>query len=312
MDLQYLRNGKSHVGKPIKKFGTLDIHVVETTPVVWKDKLYLMQWSRNSCPRNPEKRNFHCLRDMENGTFIAKHAYDHIFGSAYTENDVMYTFAIDNRNTELQNKISVFRSSDLENWEEKTAIEMPEEWTLFNTSVCRGGDGRYVMAIEAGSPEEIIGERFTMIFARSDDLLNWEIMPYDRCIYTKNRYSACPCLRWSDGYYYMIYLEGLPAYRWAPYIVRTADFENFDLAVKNPFIFYGDEDKNIIDRSMFSNEEIEYIESAVISNISDIDMCEYKGKTVISYSWGNQLGHEFLGLAEYDGSMDELLQSYFR
>ena len=34
-------------------------------------------------------------------------------------------------------------------------------------------------------------------------------------------------------------------------------------------------------------------------------MCYYGGKTVITYSWGNQLGKEFLALAEYDGTEEE-------
>jgi hypothetical protein len=29
------------------------------------------------------------------------------------------------------------------------------------------------------------------------------------------------------------------------------------------------------------------------------------------YSWGNQYGKEFLAMAEYDGSLQELLQSHF-
>ena len=36
-----------------------------------------------------------------------------------------------------------------------------------------------------------------------------------------------------------------------------------------------------------------------------------KGKTVIMYSWGNQHGKEFLAMAEYDGSLQELLESFF-
>lgn len=50
---------------------------------------------------------------------------------------------------------------------------------------------------------------------------------------------------------------------------------------------------------------------AVDCNNSDIDMCEINGKTLITYSWGNQLGKEFLALAEYNGTNEEFLKSFF-
>ena len=50
---------------------------------------------------------------------------------------------------------------------------------------------------------------------------------------------------------------------------------------------------------------------AVDCNNSDFDLCDYQGKTVITYSWGNQFGKEFLALAEYDGPSSEFLQSFF-
>ena len=58
-------------------------------------------------------------------------------------------------------------------------------------------------------------------------------------------------------------------------------------------------------------KDIDRIENAVNTNNSDIDLCEFGGKTVIVYSWGNQLGHEFLAIAEYDGSEEEFLKSFF-
>ena len=54
-----------------------------------------------------------------------------------------------------------------------------------------------------------------------------------------------------------------------------------------------------------------YAENAVNCNNSDFDLCDYNGKTIITYSWGNQLGKEFLALAEYHGNSREFLQSFF-
>lgn len=43
---------------------------------------------------------------------------------------------------------------------------------------------------------------------------------------------------------------------------------------------------------------------------SDVDFCEYNGKTVINYIVGNQLGYAFLAEAEYDGTVQQMLENF--
>ena len=40
-------------------------------------------------------------------------------------------------------------------------------------------------------------------------------------------------------------------------------------------------------------------------------MCDWQGKTIITYIVGNQLGFYYMAEAEYDGTVDELLAAYF-
>jgi len=42
-----------------------------------------------------------------------------------------------------------------------------------------------------------------------------------------------------------------------------------------------------------------------------MEICEFLGRTIIYYSWGDQLGHEFLAEACYEGTMKEFLQGFF-
>lgn len=56
----------------------------------------------------------------------------------------------------------------------------------------------------------------------------------------------------------------------------------------------------------------EKIRTGFISGNSDIDMCEYQGKTVIAYNAGNQRGFYYLAEAEYDDPMDDFSEAYFR
>jgi hypothetical protein len=97
-------------------------------------------------------------------------------------------------------KAVAFRSDDLKAWESRPALELPG-WGLFNTSVCKAGD-RYVMAIEVGRPPEVVGVPFTARFAESTDLTTWTLLPEDR-VFTRERYSACPSIRFLAGWFYM-------------------------------------------------------------------------------------------------------------
>jgi hypothetical protein len=135
-----------------------------------------------------------------------------------------------------------------------------------------------------------------------------DTMDYSYC---RDRYTACPCLRYVDGYYYIICLESAPFHRWIPYIARSRDLKEYELGVINPVMWFDNEDKKVICPERFTAEELDYIAHAVNCNNSDFDMCEYRGKTVITYSWGNQYGKEFLALAEYDGTQEEFLKSFF-
>jgi hypothetical protein len=42
-----------------------------------------------------------------------------------------------------------------------------------------------------------------------------------------------------------------------------------------------------------------------------MDFCEFRGRTVITYSWGNQQGTEFLAEAVYDGPLESFLMGFF-
>lgn len=193
----------------------------------------------------------------------------------------------------------------------RTALVLHEYLKVFNTSVCKGKDGRYVMAIEISGPLDLGGPCFKSVFAVSDDLISWELLPIDSYIYRKEQYSACPAIRYFDGLYYMVYLDVMPYERYVPYIVRSKNLYEWEVAVRNPFMFFDASDKEGIHPERFNADELKFIKNAVNCNNSDVDFCEFNGRTYILYSRENQLGKEFLAHATYDGSLEELLKSYF-
>lgn len=307
-----LRTGEMPPRKSLVKKGTIEIAVVETTPVVWKDRLLRFEWVRNSQWGNAmgTNREKGCYRfvDMHTDEALPEFAEDHAFGCCYEEDGVMYVHGV--RGEGGGNVIDSFVSRDLCSWSQSTALVLPQDIAIYNTSVCKSPDG-YVMAIEIGGSNPMVGVPFTCIFALSADLLNWTLLPTQEHCYARDRYTACPTLRWYDGWYYMIYLESAPCARWLPYIVRSKDLRLFEPGLRNPIMIHSDEDKQLVRPDRFSPEEQAYIQNAVNCNNSDVDLCLYNGKTVILYSWGNQLGKEFLALAEYDGPPEAFLASFF-
>lgn len=192
-------------------------------------------------------------------------------------------------------------------WSSSPALVL-EGWGIFNTSVCPGSD-RYIMAFEIDKPPEEAGTPFTIRFAESDDLIHWRLKPA-QCVYSRDRYTACPCLRFVGGLYYMIYLEERPGPTYEPCIVRSTDLIYWEASRLNPIMRFSAEDK-VIGKAKLSPEQRAAIAKAVDRNNSDIDLCEFNGKVVIYYSWGDQQGTEFLAEAVYDGTLESLLRGFF-
>jgi len=290
----------------IKKLGTLVCDLVEATPVVFEGRLYRFEYVRDQHYKpNTTGQSYFRFVDVATGQFTPGFAQGYHLGSAFIEGDRAYAFGVDIWDGE---RIQVFWSDDLGTWHDQPALVL-RGWGIFNTSVCKGADG-YVMAFEIGRPAEETGVAFTTRFAVSDDLLNWRLTSSE-CVYSKDRYTACPALRYlDDGYYYMIYLEAYPGPEYEPHIVRSRDLMTWESSRFNPIMRHSDEDRRVLGKAV-SPEETERIRTAENLNNSDVDLCEFEGRTVIYYSWGNQQGIEHLAEAVYEGPMDELLKGYF-
>lgn len=79
----------------------------------------------------------------------------------------------------------------------------------------------------------------------------------------------------------------------------------------NPVLMYDAAEDKRIANPFLTLAERERIEFAHDVNNSDMELCEWNGQTIITYSWGNQHGNEFLAEAVYDGTPHELLSGFF-
>lgn len=143
----------------------------------------------------------------------------------------------------------------------------------------------------------------------STDLRRWELTPPE-CTYSPERYTAPHCLRYLDGLYYNFYLEALPGPWYDQRVVRSADLVDWEPSPLNPVLEPSDEDR-IIANPRLSPQERQRIATAVNINNSDIDMCEYEGRLIINYSWGNQQGVEHLAEAVFAGPMRDFLLGWY-
>ena len=286
----------------IKKIGTVDCDLVETNPVVFKDRLYRFEYVRAGYAYNDTGDAYFRLVDRETGEPTPAFAHGYHMGCAYVEGNTAYVTCVDHWDGE---HMELFISDDLEKWEQRPLMHLPE-YGIFNTSLCRADD-QYVLMFEVGKPPEIAGKRFTARFATSPDLEQWELTPPE-CTYSKDRYTAPHCLRYLDGYFYDFYLEAHEG--WEQRVVRSRDLIHWESSPHDPVLKASDADRQIASVKLTADER-ERIANAENTNNSDIDFCEFRNQVIITYSWGNQHGVEHLAEAVFDGTEAEFLTGWY-
>lgn len=288
----------------VRKLGTIDLDIVETTPVVFRGQLYRFEYIRKRYKQNKTNDSYFRFVAVETGKFSLSFGHGYHLGSAFVWQDKAYVFAVKSWGG---NTIFMFESENLCDWSEPRMILQDLRWAAYNTSICRGRD-RFIMAYELDKPVEEVGVPFTIFFAESDDLNSWrkctEVAPF-----TPDRYSACPTIRFCDNYYYMLYLEGSYEKGFRQHLVRSANLRQWQQSPFNPFLDFSADD--YLCKADFPAEAAATINKAGNINNSDADLCEYENKVVIYYSWGNQRGTEFLAEAVAVGPLNQFLASWF-
>lgn len=299
----------------IRRHGTIKFGTVESTPIVFGGELYRFEYCR---PResehltalntyNPNEWSSFHLINLRTCEQTPSFAMNHHLGSAYTDNGVMYAVGVDGEWG--GDTLHIFRSTDLQSWECASEIHLPG-WKIFNTGVCKL-NGTYTLLMEISAPVEEAGKPFTFRFATSPDMIHWTLTPRE-CVFQKDRYAGGPAIySVNDGYYYVLYLEAYPNGRFANSIARSTDLVNWEYSPINPVMMYSEHEDKQIANPFLTVEEQKQIREALDVNNSDMELCEFNGRTIIYYSWGNQRGVEFLAEASYEGTLKEFLQSWF-
>ncbi|MHA1793373.1 MAG: hypothetical protein ACTSVI_12055 [Promethearchaeota archaeon] len=262
---------------------------VEATPVVFQGKLFTI----TSC-REASRGKGVLIHDFFTRKLIKEIPLDFGLGCAIVIGENIYLFG----SSDWKVKGNQIYTSILDsNFNMKPAsiravFQANKKQQIYNTSVARGAhDDEYIMAYEVREPGLT---PFSIRFLRSTNLTTWE--PIGK-IFKPEIYAACPTIRYSDGWYYIIYLEHQKGY--VECISRTRDFIHFD-------DFSGNE-------KWESNVQVlspkGYIHEGI--NNSDIDLVEFNGITYFVYADGDQRGWDDMRTAIYLGSMDSFFKEYW-
>jgi len=256
----------------------------EVSPFVWKGKQRLMECVRPATG-GTAKDYYLALKDAATGTEIGRCGEGYGLASVLVNNGKLYVFASRWENGNWRD-VTVFQSADLVHWESAVAVRGDNEG-VFNSSVCKGANG-FVMAYESNDSAY---PAFTIKFAQSKDLTHWTKLP--NATFGTNRYTACPCIRFSGGYYYVLYLEQRsPRWVFGTYITRSRDLVHWELSAANPVLRAEGMDEGI--------------------NASDVDLIEEKGITHIYFAVGDQRTWMNIKRVTYPGSLNSFLVSWYR
>ena len=285
------------------KIGRLNSPVVEQTPVIWKGRLVLVEtWQGHYWDKPPKKKKdcYVRIHDVETGGILGKCMEGYGFASALVWNEVLYVFAARDTGEPHPRDVNMSKTDDLINWSAPKKVIVPDnpDEYVYNQSVCHDGK-RFVMVYETNDPDY---PPFTLKFAISDDLETWTKLP--EAIYGADRYTACPALRYAGGYYYMLYLEHLkrPKRWFETWLTRSKDLITWEDAPRRPVIA-PDPDQDV---------HPDHPEGGKECNASDPDLVEWQGKTRVYFTGGDQHWGGNLQYAEFDGSMQEFFESYYK
>ena len=142
---------------PLVKKGYVNSPLVETTPFVFHDRLYLgenYQALVDSVEKKPgadSEKDALRIRDLETGKVVSIALREHSFGTVFVSGERVYAFSAKNAKAKpwrTATSVSMTCSDDLKSWTElRTVLEAEGGEQIFNVAVCRGPD-RYVLLYE--------------------------------------------------------------------------------------------------------------------------------------------------------------------
>ncbi|MFA7472200.1 MAG: hypothetical protein WCY86_04800, partial [Spirosomataceae bacterium] len=288
------------------KQGRLGSPVVEASPFVFDGRLYVLENNQRFWDVDGAKPGdyFHedevRIRDVAKNEIVSVALKNHAFGTVLSWNGTVYIFAGnygEGKPWRNITEISMTSSTDLKTWTEPvTVLKASENEFFYNTAVCRGKD-KFVLLYETNDPR---WKPFTFRYMESNDLKVWKDIP--GALYGTDKYVGGPALYYEGNYYYTLYLEALRG-GYETRITRSKDLIHWEDAPEDrPFITFDPSIRNIplLDPGVPE------------SNASDVELCYYRGQTILYFTGSDQTTAGDLQWATYKGTPRQLFEHFFR
>lgn len=290
---------------PIVKQGRLGSPLVETSPFVFGEELYLLEnnqkfWDLpNTKPGDFFQEDEVRIRRLKDNKIISIPLKNHGFATVLVWEDQVYIFAGsfgENKPWRQITEITMTVSKDLIHWSPPTVIvqAQPGEY-FYNTAVCRGKDS-FILLYETNDRQ---WTPFTFRYMTSKDLFHWKPIP--NAIYGQDKYVGGPALYFEQNWYYTLYLERVER-GYETRITRSRDLIDWqDAPDDRPFITFDT-----------THQYIPLLDPLIReSNASDVELCYYKGQTILFFTGSDQTTAGDLQWATYDGHPKSLFESFF-
>lgn len=251
----------------------------ETTPVVFGGVLYYVSTKIDYQPYETSTPSIVLYNTVTQAEQTIATGF--MFASAFVHNSEIYVFATQKTGGSIYEFRYVSGA-----WVSKTLLNPPFGVKYFNHSVTRSQYG-YVMAVETNESPYI---PFTVIFYYSDDMVGWAQIPY---VYGKDRYTACPTIRWFNGTYYLFYLAiDRPVGKYFTRVAKSTNLINWTEAA-NTVLYPGNP------------------AGAGQINTSDFDLVQNGSVTTCVWIDGNQATFGDLKEGTYNGTEQQFCESFF-
>jgi alpha-L-fucosidase len=294
---------------PIVKKGYLNSPVCEATPFVLNGRLYRLEswaryWDLPNVPPPGTQFQEDSVRvwDVQTNKMLATVLTNHGFASAFVWKNRVYVFSAnwgEGKPWRKATEVDMTSSDDLAHWTTPITVVRAEPGeSIYNVAVCRGKD-RFVLLYETDDPKYV---PFTLKYLTNDDLTtpNWTRVP--DAFYGREKYVGGPALYYEGDTYYTLYLEDLGG-KWETRITRSKDLVHWeDAPAGRAFVTFD----ATHDHLPLRPPELKEV------NASDVELCEWKGKTFIYFTGSDQQYAADLQWAEYDGPPRQLLEHFFK
>jgi alpha-L-fucosidase len=291
---------------PLKKIGYLNSPLVETTPFVFRDRIYLLENHQaffddpNAAIGADFDKDAVRVRDVDSGELVSVALKRHGFGTAFVWKDRVYVLAADwgqGKPWRNATEVSLTWSDDLKSWSPpQTVLRAENQELIYNVAVCRGPD-RFIMLYETNDSR---WPAFTFKYCESDDLVHWKRIP--NALYGTDKYVGGPALYYEAPWYYTLYLQSLGGIQYETRIARSQDLVHWqDAPADRPFLTFDPAKKNLPRRPPELPE----------TNASDPELCYYRGKTIVYFTGGDQQVCGDLQRAEFVGTPRQLFEAFF-